>query len=131
MPVFVGWFVRSQPFQPFQVIMMQAGFIIINEYGSRDMHGIHQAQPFTNPACLQDGFHIPGDIDKSCPGGNVEPEFLSKRFHQLSYNILLSIFNIAIDEFQHTLLSIGAESRGRLESKLKTAMKLSKTAKNR
>jgi len=70
--------------------MVQAGFIVVNKYGGRNMHGVDQDQAFHNPALSQAFHHLRRDIDKSPPGRDLKPQLFSIAFHQ---NISLSLLS--------------------------------------
>ena len=72
---------RRELLQPFIVIMMQPHFVIVDEHGSGDVHGVHQYQPFPHTAFSQARLHLACDVDKTAPGRHFEPEFLAKIFH--------------------------------------------------
>ena len=52
---------------------MQPAFVIIDENAGRDMHGIHQRQPFPNAAFSDACIDIIGDVDKFPALVNMEP----------------------------------------------------------
>ena len=80
-PVSVDRFVRGDPLQPFLVVVMQTAFVVIDEHGGGDVHGVDQTKPFLNSTFMQRFLHLAGDVDKSAAGWDVEPEFFAIGFH--------------------------------------------------
>ena len=74
-------FMRSQFFQPFFVIRMEPGFVVIDENGSGDMHGVAKQQAFLDAGILQGLPDLLGDVDKGASAGQLEYKFLSVAFH--------------------------------------------------
>jgi hypothetical protein len=66
-------FMRSKFLEPDLEITVKARFIIIDENGSSDMHGIDQNQSFTNATLPEAGFNLGSDIDESPPRGHLKP----------------------------------------------------------
>ena len=48
------------------------------------MHGINQNETIFNAAFANGDFHFRGYVDKSAPGGDVEPEFFAIGFHAVT-----------------------------------------------
>jgi hypothetical protein len=63
----------SKLLKPDLEIMVKAGFIIINEDGSSDMHGIDQHQSFLNTTFSETRFNLRSDVDESPPCGHLKP----------------------------------------------------------
>src|ERR1035441_6571515 len=80
-PVLRGRLVGREPFEPFLVIRVQARLIVVDEHGSRDVHGIDQHQTFLDTAFPEAVFHLPCDIEERAPAGNLKPQFSAKGFH--------------------------------------------------
>ncbi len=64
---------QERPLQPFFIILVQPVLIVIDEHACRDVHRVHQAQPFLNAALKQAFVHLWGDVDKPPPLGDIEP----------------------------------------------------------
>ena len=75
--------------------MVQPAFIVIDEYGSGDMHGVDERQTFSDPTVLQALLNLRRDVDKSAPGGHLEPKFASVAFHTVSASEVLLLSNHA------------------------------------
>ena len=73
--------VRCQFFQPPPEVLMKPTFVIIDEDGCGDVHGIDETKPFTDPALLEAGCNFIRDVDESDPLGGLKPEFLAVTFH--------------------------------------------------
>ena len=73
----------SQFFQPFLEIRVQAGFIVIDEDRCCDMHRIHQAKAFADPAIAQAFFDLLGNVYKLPALCGVKPQFTAIGFHQM------------------------------------------------
>src|SRR5688572_1356270 len=56
------WIEWRESLQPFFIIGMQARLIIVDEYAGRDVHGVHQAQPFANAAAPHCVRHLGRDV---------------------------------------------------------------------
>ncbi len=78
--------------QPFLIVLMQTGFIIVDEYRRRDVHRIYQDKTLGDAAFLETPLHLRRNVDKSFPGGNVEPQFFSVGFHDFHLPFLGVIF---------------------------------------
>jgi hypothetical protein len=80
-PVTGHRFVGSYFFQPDIIIMMQAGFIVIDENRRGYMHGVAQNQALFDAALPQTFFNFRGYVDKGAPGGDLKPQFFAVAFH--------------------------------------------------
>src|SRR5258708_5502055 len=60
---------RGQAFQPFFIILVEPLFIVIDDDGSRDVHGIDQHEAAPDTAFLHSLLHLPGNIHNATPGG--------------------------------------------------------------
>jgi len=65
--------VWRQFFEPFHVIFVQAGFVIVDEYTRSDMHGIYQAQAFLYAAFVNGLLNIMRDVNELVPFFGIEP----------------------------------------------------------
>jgi hypothetical protein len=66
--------VRGQFFEPNIVVVQQALLGVIDEYRSRDVHGVDQAKTLSNPAFSHQVFNGPGDVDETTPAGDLKPK---------------------------------------------------------
>jgi hypothetical protein len=82
MPVLGHGFMGSQFLQPDLIVVMQAGFIVINENRGRDVHGIDEDKAFLDVALPQAFINLGRNIDESPPCRDVEPQFFSKTLHE-------------------------------------------------
>ena len=69
-------------FKPAPEILMQSPFVIIDEDGCGDVHGVDEAESFTDAALHQAALDVIGDIDESHAFGGLKPEFLAVAFHR-------------------------------------------------
>ena len=72
---------RRQCFQPLGIIVMQAALVVVDEDRSRDVHCVHQAEPFGDSALAHTLFHLAGDVDEGKPGRDVEPQLPAEALH--------------------------------------------------
>lgn len=75
--------VWRQCFQPLLIILMQAGFVIVDEYGGGDVHRVDQHQPLGHAAFFQAPLDVRRNIDEGPAGGDLEPKFPAVGFHAL------------------------------------------------
>ena len=73
----------SQLFQSFLKIRVQSGFIVIDEDRGCDMHRIHQAKTFADPAFAQAFFDLLGNVYKLPALCGIKPQFTAIGFHQM------------------------------------------------
>ena len=59
-----GRIVRSEFFQPNLIIVMQARFVVVDEYRRRDVHGVDQTKTFTHTATLDEFLDLRRDVDE-------------------------------------------------------------------
>ena len=69
-----------QFFQPDVIVVMEAGFIVIDEYGGGDVHRVAEHQAFGYAAFVDAFLNIGCDIDESPAGRYVEPQLFSVTF---------------------------------------------------
>jgi hypothetical protein len=72
---------RSQPFQPDLVVMMQTCFIVVDKHGGSDVHGIAEHKTFSDPTFSQALFNLGSDVDQGSPRRYLKPEFFAITFH--------------------------------------------------
>ena len=72
--------VRSKFFQPYLIIMMQPRFVVIDEYRSGDMHGVHQTNALSHSALPNELLNFRRDVDEPASMGNFEPNMFCERF---------------------------------------------------
>jgi hypothetical protein len=70
---------RGQVFQPFFIILVQAGFVVIDEDRRGNMHRTNQSKAFLNSTFLQAFLYLRSNIYKPSPSGEVEEKFFSIR----------------------------------------------------
>ena len=75
-----GRLVGRKLFEPFLVIGVQARFIVVNENGSGDVHGVNETETFTDFALPNELLDRGRDIDEAAAGGDFKPEMFSERF---------------------------------------------------
>ena len=47
----------------------------------RDVHRVHQHEPFAHAALLEAGHHLWSNVQEAAARGDIEPELLTERFH--------------------------------------------------
>ena len=65
---------RGQLLEPNLVVVMQTAFVIVDKYGSGDVHRVYQAKSFLDSALPQQVFDRAGDIDEAPASGNLKPK---------------------------------------------------------
>jgi hypothetical protein len=75
-----GGRVRRQFLQPNLVIVVQTGFIIVDEDRRGDVHGVDQAKTFFHAAPANQLLDCRRDVDEPAATRNFEPEMFGKRF---------------------------------------------------
>jgi hypothetical protein len=73
----------GQFLQPDVIVVMKAGFIIIDEHGRRNMHGVAEYKAFCNTALPNAVLHLWRYIDKGPSSGYFKPQFFAIAFHIL------------------------------------------------
>lgn len=71
---------RSQFFQPKFVIVMESWFIVIDEHGGSDVHGVDQAKAFGHAALVNEFLNLRCDVDEAASIRHFEPKMFSERF---------------------------------------------------
>lgn len=74
--------VRREPFEPDGVIGVQPAFVVVDEDGCGDVHGVDQRKTLLNAALLQRGLDLRGDVEKRPPTRRFEPKLLPVRLHR-------------------------------------------------
>lgn len=116
MTILIDRFVGGEPFQPFFIIVVQPAFIVVDEDGGGDVHGIDEAESLADAAFTQTLFHLRCDVCKTAAGREVEPEFFAVGFHgwndagtefflPKSYNIFLA--KRSLDSFRKIMRADG------------------------
>src|SRR3989338_9089756 len=95
----------SKLFKPLVKIFYQAVFVIIDKYACGNVHCIHSAQAFFDPALFYQVLYLRGNIYVGAFSLGIKPEILGKRFHK-DTKILQYEFN-----FRLKLNSAGDENR--------------------
>ena len=80
-PVLIVGLLRREFFQPDLEVVMQAGFVVVDEDGGSDVHGVDQAEAFPHAAFAQRGVDLRGDVHELPALGQFEPEFFAEGFH--------------------------------------------------
>jgi hypothetical protein len=81
MPVLIDGFVRHQPLEEIVVVLKQSCLVVVDVNAGADMHGVYQAQAFSDAALLQCGVHLGRDVDVCASGLRLEGEFFTVGFH--------------------------------------------------
>ncbi|MEY3457992.1 MAG: hypothetical protein RL215_1149 [Planctomycetota bacterium] len=66
----------GEGFEPFPVVFVKPGFVIVDEHGRGDVHGINEHQSFADAALPDNRGDSVGDIDESDAAGNFKGEIL-------------------------------------------------------
>ena len=72
---------RSQFLQPHLVVVMKSWFIVINEHGGSDVHGVDQTKAFGHAALVNEFLDFRCDVDEPASVRHFEPKMFSDRFH--------------------------------------------------
>jgi len=81
MVVLGSWGMRGEVLEPRFVILVQPGFIVVDEDRRGDVHGVDEAQPFLHAAFADEFFDGGGDVHETPAAGNFEPEMFGEGFH--------------------------------------------------
>jgi predicted tellurium resistance membrane protein TerC len=76
-----------QLFKPPFEIVMKSGFIVVDKDTGRDMHRVHQADPFQDAAFLDAFFDLWGDPHEFPSFLGFDPKFFSKSLHVRSLSM--------------------------------------------
>src|SRR5438876_1266782 len=68
-------------FEPLEDITPQAGFVIVHEYGRRDVHRAHEREALQHAALGDLSGDLVGDVDDLLPLLRVEPEIVGVALH--------------------------------------------------
>src|SRR5262245_62365495 len=79
--ILLDLFVGRQFFQPDAVIVMKAGFIIVDKDRCGDVHGIDKHKSFFYAALAKAVLHLRRDVDEGYPCRGSEPKFFAIAFH--------------------------------------------------
>ena len=71
---------RSQFLQPKFVIVMESWFIVIDEHGGSDVHGVDQTKTLHYAAPVNEFLDLRRDVDEAAPIRYLEPKMFSERF---------------------------------------------------
>ena len=75
-----GRSVRRKFFQPYVVIVVQSRFVVVDEYRSGDVHGVHQTKALDHTASLNQFLDFRCDVDEPAPIRYFEPKMFCERF---------------------------------------------------
>src|SRR5512139_1124619 len=84
--VLFNWLMGSKLLEPDLKVVVKAGFIIVDENRSGNMHGIDQHQSLFDPALFETGFNFWGDIDKCSSSRHLKPQFFSVTLHYFFFS---------------------------------------------
>ena len=59
---------------------MQSDFVVVDEYRSGDMHGVHQTKTFSHTAPLNQFINFWCDVDEPASIRHFEPKMFCERF---------------------------------------------------
>ena len=60
---------------------MKAWFVVVDEYRSRDVHGVDQAKAFADTTLANEFLNLWRDVNESASARYFKPEMLGERFH--------------------------------------------------
>ena len=86
-----GGGMRGELLQPTFEIVVQPRFIVIDENGGGDVHGIDEAQPLLNATFTDEARDGIGNIDEPAATGNLEPELFRQTFHSVVVTELTAV----------------------------------------
>jgi len=64
--------VGGEFFEPFFVVFVQAGLVVVDEDGGGDVHGVGQKQALLDAAFAEELFALGGDVYEAHAGGDFE-----------------------------------------------------------
>lgn len=70
----VGRRVRSKFLQPYLVIVVQPGFVVVDEYRTGDVHGVRQTKSLNHTASLNQFLNFRCDVDEPASIRDFEPK---------------------------------------------------------
>ena len=76
-----GGRVPRQFFQPQFIIVMKPRFVVVDEYRSGDVHGVHQTKTFGHAAPVNEFLNLRRNVDESASIRYFEPKMFRERFH--------------------------------------------------
>jgi hypothetical protein len=57
---------------------METRFVVVDEYRSRDVHGVHQTKTFHHAAPVDEFLDLRRDVDEPAPVRNFKPEIFGE-----------------------------------------------------
>ena len=72
---------RGEFFQPFLIIIMQAGLVVVDKHRRCDMHGVDQDKPFPDTTLANRRLNLAGYIHESASLREIECQLFAKAFH--------------------------------------------------
>src|SRR5258705_1622644 len=75
---------RRQLLEPALVVLVEAGLVVVDEHTGRDVHRVHQAEPFLDAAPANGLFHLGGDVHELHPRRDFERQRLAEMLHGFS-----------------------------------------------
>jgi hypothetical protein len=73
--------VRSEFLQPDFIVVVESAFIVVDENGRGNMHGVAKTEPFIHATAKDQFLNGVGDIDEAAASFDFEPEVLGEGFH--------------------------------------------------
>ena len=67
--------------EPDFVVVVEAAFVVIDEDGGGDVHGIDEAEALLDAASLDELLDGVGDVEEAAAAGHLEPEVFGEGFH--------------------------------------------------
>jgi hypothetical protein len=74
--ILAGGSMRGEFFEPDLVIVMEAGFVVVDENRCGDVHRVDEDKAFFDAAFFDKILHGPGNVDETDPIGNFKGEIL-------------------------------------------------------
>ena len=68
-----GGRVGSEFFEPHFVVVMEAGFVVVDEDAGGDVHGVAEAEAFVDAAAQDEFLDGVGDVDEAAAAFDFEP----------------------------------------------------------
>jgi len=74
-------FMGCEFLQPFLIVLVKSGFVVVDKHGCGDVHCVDENQTLPDAAFPEAFFYLRGNVDESPAGGYIEPELLAIAFH--------------------------------------------------
>jgi hypothetical protein len=79
--------IGNKSFEPCFIVMVEAGFIVIDDDTCRNMHGVDKAQTFLDAGFSESCFDFVCNIKDGSSCGDIEIKDFSVRFHGLALGV--------------------------------------------